>query len=100
MSLILVITNTTQLAAVSDYNYRVLVGDGTVERSTTIAAGKITGHPRKEGWKVLVQRLLTESPPDDWPAKAGAAAESAATSRSDPPTFTELRESIQQDREW
>lgn len=33
MSLIVVLTNKSNLAPVSDYNYEVLVGDGTVESS-------------------------------------------------------------------
>ena len=58
MSLIVVLTNKSKLAPISDYNYQVLVGDGTVERSTVIAQGQVIGHHRERGWRALVQRLL------------------------------------------
>lgn len=58
MSLIVVLTNTSLCAPVSNYNYEVLVGDGSVARSKTIAKGKIEGHARADGWQALVQRLL------------------------------------------
>ena len=61
MALIVVLRNTSQLADVSDYDYKVLVGDGTPERSETIAAGQIKGHTRKDGWKALVKRLIEEA---------------------------------------
>ena len=58
MSLIIVLTNKSNLAPVSDYKYQVLVGDGTPEGSHTIAAGVVKGHRRDEGWKKLVEMLL------------------------------------------
>lgn len=58
MSLIIVLRNTTALAPVSDYDYEVLVGDGTPERSRTIATGHLTGHVRAHGWQALVAQLL------------------------------------------
>lgn len=58
MSLIVVITNVSKLAPVSDYKYQVLVGDGTAEGSNTIAAGEIKGHKREDGWQALVHKLL------------------------------------------
>lgn len=61
MSLIVVLTNKSQLADISNYNYEVLVGDGSTERSQSIAHGRITGHRRADGWKALVQRLLDET---------------------------------------
>lgn len=61
MSLIVVITNVSKLAPTSDYNYEVLVGDGTDAGSASIAHGKITGHQRSDGWKKLVQRVLDEA---------------------------------------
>ncbi len=61
MALILVLTNKSNLASISDYNYEVLVGDGTPERSKTIAAGKLVGHARDKGWQALVQQLLDEN---------------------------------------
>ena len=60
MSLIVVLQNRSGLAPVSDYTYRVLVGDGS-PRSRTIAAGTIVQHRRTDGWKALVQRVLAES---------------------------------------
>ena len=61
MALILVITNKSNLAPVSDYNYEVLVGDGTRGGSTEIAHGQIKDHTRDDGWKKLVQRVLDVS---------------------------------------
>ena len=61
MALILVIQNVSNLAEVSDYNYQVLVGDGTPSRSKVITSGTITQHARNKGWKVLAQRVLDES---------------------------------------
>lgn len=61
MSLIVVITNRSSLAPVSDYTYEVLVGDGTVNGSRTITRGKIEKHTRADGWKPLVQRVVNES---------------------------------------
>jgi hypothetical protein len=58
MSLIVVITNKSQLKPISDYNYEVLIGDGTEAGSKSIAHGKVYGHHRAEGWKVLVDRVL------------------------------------------
>ena len=58
LALIVVITNKSDLAPVSDYNYEVLVGDGTKQRSKTIARGQVKGHRRDDGWKKLVQLVL------------------------------------------
>jgi hypothetical protein len=58
MALIVIATNVSQLAAVSDYRYEVLIGDGTVERSTVITRGVIKKHRRDDGWRALVQRIL------------------------------------------
>lgn len=60
MALILVFVNKSQLASVSDYTVEVLVGDGTPERSKTIARGNIKGHKRANGWQKLVQQFLDE----------------------------------------
>ena len=60
MALILVFVNKSDLAPVSDYNVEVLVGDGSPARSKTIAAGRIVGHTRADGWKVLVRRFLDD----------------------------------------
>ena len=61
MSLIVTIRNISELASISDYEYKVLVGDGTPERSNLIASGKIKAHVRTAGWKALVQRVLDEA---------------------------------------
>lgn len=61
MSLIVVLTNKSALAPVSDYNYEVLVGDGTPDGSDLIARGQVKAHTRSDGWKALVQRLLDEA---------------------------------------
>ncbi len=62
MALIVVLTNKSNLAPVSDYNYEVLVGDGTMSRSKVIARGKVESHLRDDGWQRLVQRLLDQEP--------------------------------------
>jgi len=54
VSLIVVAQNISSLAAVSDYNYQVLVGDGTPERSDVIARGTVVGHRRADGWQALI----------------------------------------------
>lgn len=87
MALIVVIQNTSNLAALSNYRYQVLVGDGTVERSKVLASGVITGHERAAGWQVLVRRLLdAETPdppicfaPDQWEATLASLAAYEAT---------------------
>ncbi len=58
MALIVVLTNKSNLAAVSDYHYQVLVGDGTPERSTTLAGGTLRAHERSDGWVALLRQLL------------------------------------------
>jgi hypothetical protein len=63
MSLIIVLTNKSNLAPISDYDYRVLVGDGTKERSTLITEGKVEGHRRDDGWKKLVYMMLEKEDP-------------------------------------
>ena len=65
MALILVVQNISQLADVSDYNYEVLIGDGTKAGSTSIAHGTIKQHVRADGWQPLVQRLLDQHPKDN-----------------------------------
>lgn len=61
MSLILVIRNVSSLADISDYEYKVLVGDGG-PLSNVLASGTIKGHPRQDGWQKLVTRLLDQEP--------------------------------------
>ena len=58
MALIVTLVNKSNLADVSDYNYQVLVGDGTLARSKVITAGCIKKHRRSDGWSALVQRVL------------------------------------------
>lgn len=61
MSLIIIITNKSALAPISDYNYAVLVGDGTPERSKTLAQGTVEGHNREDGWAELVYAMLRKA---------------------------------------
>lgn len=61
MALIIVMQNISDLADVSDYRYEVLIGDGTSERSKVIAAGKLEGHARVDGWKALLSQLVKEA---------------------------------------
>lgn len=61
MALILILTNKSHGAALSDYHYEVSIGDGTIAGSKTLAFGKLTGHLRDAGWKALVRRLLEEA---------------------------------------
>ena len=61
MSLIVVLTNQSHLAPVSDYYYKAMVGDGTEKGSDTIATGRIEQHTRADGWKALVRRLLDQA---------------------------------------
>ena len=63
MSLIVIVTNKSGLSPVSDYHYEVLVGDGTVERSVTLAKGRVEGHTRTDGWKALIQKVLDAEEP-------------------------------------
>ena len=58
MALIVVFVNKSSLAPMSDYDVRVLVGDGSAERSNTIYKGEILGHRRSDGWLELVSKLV------------------------------------------
>lgn len=60
MALIVVLKNISALAPVSNYSYRVLVGDGTVERSKTLATGVLRHHERADGWVALLRQLLDD----------------------------------------
>lgn len=60
MSLIVILTNDSKLAQVSDYNYTVLVGDGSIAGSKTLATGRVSKHLRSNGWKVLLSKLMEE----------------------------------------
>lgn len=60
MALILVFVNKSDLAAISDYDVQVLVGDGTPERSRTIHRGEIKGHNRNDGWQKLVADYMRQ----------------------------------------
>lgn len=56
MSLVVRIRNISSLAPVSDYEYDVIVGGDT--NYQTIAAGKVYGHKRADGWQALVRKVL------------------------------------------
>lgn len=62
MALVIVITNVSNLAPISDYNYEVIVGDGTTAHSKTLAKGTVTRHVRIDGWQALVERVLQQNP--------------------------------------
>ena len=63
MALILVIQNKSDLASLSDYDYQVLVGDGTVGRSLPLAQGRIEKHDRSQNWQALVKKVLDQETP-------------------------------------
>lgn len=69
MSLILVITNTSELAAVSDYEWYVSItlshrdNPGVAVGERVIETGIVRGHVRADGWAALVQRLLDQRRP-------------------------------------
>ena len=63
MALILVIQNKSDLASLSDYDYQVLVGDGTVGRSLPLAHGRIEKHDRSQNWQALVKKVLDQETP-------------------------------------
>ena len=71
MSLIVIVRNVSELAPVSDYDYKVLVGDGTPERSKTLAMGQVKGHTREDGWQVLIEKVLSENARQDWAYGSG-----------------------------
>ena len=64
MALILVFHNTQKdkgpLKEDANYDVTVLIGDGSVERTTPIARQHIEHHKRSDGWKALVQQFLNE----------------------------------------
>ena len=64
MALILVFVNKSQLADWSDYDYQVLIGDGTPERTRTLERGTVTHHFRPWGWERLVKKFLKNRQPD------------------------------------
>lgn len=57
MSLIITLRNVSDLAPVSDYEYKVLVGDGGLQ-SRLVESGMVRGHTRTDGWIALIERLL------------------------------------------
>lgn len=63
MALIIVLQNISELADISDYRYQVLIGDGTSDRSHSIAGGTLQGHRRADGWLELVKLLLDANTP-------------------------------------
>lgn len=58
MALILVLVNKSNLADISDYDGKVLIGDGTATGSKVIATGHVKGHVRSDGWQKLVEKFL------------------------------------------
>jgi len=58
MSLIIALHNISRLADVSDYEYQVLVGDCSTERSQTLETGYVRGHRRVDGWAALVAKFV------------------------------------------
>lgn len=60
MSLIVVLHNISNLADVSDYDYQVFIGDGSVYGSKLLESGKVRGHARAAGWPVLLRQLLAQ----------------------------------------
>jgi hypothetical protein len=65
MALIVVFTNQSNLAPVSDYKVQVLVGDGTPERSQVLYAGKVASHRREDGWQVLLRQFVDHLSTED-----------------------------------
>jgi len=63
MALIIILTNASNCADWSTYNYRVLVGDGTPEHSTVLEAGTVGEHFRAWGWQRLIKQFVTERKP-------------------------------------
>lgn len=61
MSLVVIVQNISQLAPISDYNYEVLVGDGTRARSKVLATGTIKRHDRAQDWTALVQKVVDDN---------------------------------------
>lgn len=69
MALMVILTNRSNLAPVSDYCYEVLVGDGTPENSKTICLGIVAQHVRADGWQELVSRVLQQNPVEPPPTQ-------------------------------
>ena len=66
MALILVFHNDGKSDTdVCDYNVRVMVGDGTEERSHTLELGRFVGHKRSDGWAALVNAYMKQRD-EDW----------------------------------
>ena len=60
MALIIVLQNVSNLADISDYEYKVIIGDGSAARSHEIASGRVEGHTRSDGWDRLLELLLQQ----------------------------------------
>lgn len=61
MSLVISFRNKSNLAPISDYDYKVMVGDGSRLGSHIIEEGEVKGHRRSDGWKALVRRIVEET---------------------------------------
>lgn len=60
MSLIIVLRNKSSLTPISDYEYEVMVGDGTKLGSKTLEHGEVIGHRRENGWEALIELFMDE----------------------------------------
>ena len=60
MALIITFVNKSNLALISNYDYQIMIGDGSVERTVTIESGKVIGHTRDDGWVRLVELMLEQ----------------------------------------
>ena len=62
MSLIVVLRNVSKLAPVSDYEYQVLIGDGSPD-SRLMETGKVFNHVRANGWDQLIRLFVSHRVP-------------------------------------
>ena len=60
MSLIIVLRNISALAPISDYEYRVMAGDGG-PLSKVLKRGTVKKHIREQGWEALVRLMLEDN---------------------------------------
>ena len=60
MALIITFVNKTNLSPVSNYDYQIMIGDGSLERTATIESGKVLNHTRDDGWVKLVELMLKQ----------------------------------------
>ena len=65
MALIIAFVNKTNLSPISNYDYQIMIGDGSVERTTIIESGKVLNHTRDDGWVKLVELMLEQRKEND-----------------------------------